>query len=88
MLFKHVLRNSLIAMITVLGVNVGFLISGAVVIENVFSIPGLGSLMVSSVIARDYPVIGADPGLRRRGGDRSTSSSTSSYALFDPRIRQ
>ena len=55
--YKHALRNSLIAMITVLGVNVGFLISGAVVVENVFSIPGLGSLMVSSIISRDYPVV-------------------------------
>ncbi|MFN2120623.1 MAG: ABC transporter permease subunit, partial [Anaerolineales bacterium] len=48
-IFKHVLRNSMIAMVTILGVNVGFLISGAVVIENVFAIPGLGSLMVSSL---------------------------------------
>lgn len=55
--YKHALRNSLIAMITVLGVNVGFLISGAVVVENVFSIPGLGSLMVSSIVSRDYPVV-------------------------------
>jgi peptide/nickel transport system permease protein len=85
--FKHVLRNSMIAMVTVLGVNVGFLISGAVVIENVFAIPGLGSLMVSSLIARDYPVIIA---LTLTFGVAVVFVNLLvdlSYAIFDPRIR-
>lgn len=56
---KHALRNSLIPLITVLAINVGFLISGTVVVENVFQIPGLGSLLVQSVLTRDYPVIQA-----------------------------
>lgn len=54
---RHVLRNGLMATVTILGVNIGWLMGGAVVIENVFSIPGLGSLIISSVDARDYPVI-------------------------------
>jgi peptide/nickel transport system permease protein len=58
-LFKHVLKNSAIATVTVLGLNVGFLLSGLVVIENVFSLPGLGSELVSSIVGRDYPVIQA-----------------------------
>lgn len=86
-LFKHVLRNSLIAMITVLGVNVGFLISGAVVIENVFSIPGLGSLMVSSLIARDYPVIVALTLVFGVAVVFANLLVDISYAIFDPRIR-
>lgn len=53
----HALRPSLIPLITVLSINVGFLISGTVVVENVFQIPGLGSLLVQSVLSRDYPVI-------------------------------
>ena len=53
----HVLRNALISTVTILGLNIGWLVGGTVVIETVFSIPGLGSLMVSSIYARDYPVI-------------------------------
>ena len=56
-LVKHVLRNALIPTITVLAVNIGWLLSGAVIVEYVFSIPGLGSLLVRAVGFRDYPVI-------------------------------
>ena len=56
-LIKHVLRNALIPTITVLAVNVGWLLSGAVIVEYVFAIPGLGSLLVRAVGFRDYPVI-------------------------------
>jgi ABC-type dipeptide/oligopeptide/nickel transport system permease component len=54
---RHVLRNGLMATVTILGVNIGWLMGGSVVIENVFNIPGLGSLIITSVDARDYPVI-------------------------------
>lgn len=54
---RHVLRNGLLATVTILGVNIGWLIGGSVVIENVFSLPGLGALIVSSISARDYPMI-------------------------------
>jgi peptide/nickel transport system permease protein len=56
-LLKHVLRNALIPVITVLAVNISWLVSGAVVVEYVFSLPGMGSLLVRSVGFRDYPVI-------------------------------
>jgi peptide/nickel transport system permease protein len=56
---KHALRNSLIATITVLAVNLGWLISSAVVIERVFDIPGLGHLLVESIYTRDFPTIQA-----------------------------
>jgi peptide/nickel transport system permease protein len=56
-LTKHVLRNALIPVITVLAVNISWLLSGAVVVEYVFSLPGLGSLLVRSVGYRDYPLI-------------------------------
>lgn len=58
-LLKHVLRNAVIPVITVLAVNIGWLLSGAVIVEYVFSLPGLGSLLVRSVSYRDYPVIEA-----------------------------
>ncbi|MSP82312.1 MAG: ABC transporter permease [Alphaproteobacteria bacterium] len=54
---KHVLRNAAIPVITVLAVNIGWLLGGAVVVEYVFAFPGLGSLLVRAVGHRDYPVI-------------------------------
>ena len=56
-LMKHVLRNAMIPVITVLAVNISWLLSGAVVVEYVFGLPGLGSLLVRSVGYRDYPLI-------------------------------
>jgi peptide/nickel transport system permease protein len=56
-LIKHVLRNAMIPVITVLAVNISWLLSGAVVVEYVFGLPGLGSLLVRSVGYRDYPLI-------------------------------
>jgi ABC-type dipeptide/oligopeptide/nickel transport system permease component len=57
--FHHVFRNSMIPTVNLLGVNVGWLIGGTVVVEAVFSVPGLGSLLVSSIFARDYLVVQA-----------------------------
>jgi peptide/nickel transport system permease protein len=54
---RHTFRNSLIPTINLLGVNFAWLIGGTVVIESVFSVPGLGSLMISSIFARDYLVV-------------------------------
>lgn len=56
---RHTLRNASMATITVLAVNLGFLISGTVIVEVVFSIPGLGSLIVSQVQTRDFPTVQA-----------------------------
>lgn len=55
--WKHVLRNSLVPTVNLLGVTVGWLIGGTVVVEIVFTIPGLGRLMYDSIIARDYFVV-------------------------------
>lgn len=54
---RHVLRNALISTITLFGLNIGFLISGAVITETVFAIPGVGRLLIDSIFGRDYPVI-------------------------------
>ncbi len=56
-LWRHVFRNAVLAVIAVYGVNLAYLISGTVLVENVFSLPGLGSLLVSSVSDRDYPIV-------------------------------
>jgi len=54
---KHALRNALVPIVTVIGLTVALLIGGAVVTETVFGLPGVGNLVVSAVIRRDYPVI-------------------------------
>jgi peptide/nickel transport system permease protein len=56
-LFRHALKNAAIPVITVIGSGVALLISGAVVTETVFSIPGLGRLTVDAILRRDYPII-------------------------------
>ena len=56
---RHILPNALLPLVMVFGVNLAFLVGGTVVVENVFSIPGLGSLLVSSVATRDFPVVQA-----------------------------
>jgi peptide/nickel transport system permease protein len=55
----HVLRNSLVPSLNLLGVNVGWLIGFTVIVETVFAVPGMGQLMVSSIFARDYVVVQA-----------------------------
>jgi peptide/nickel transport system permease protein len=54
---RHVLRNAIIPAVTVLGINIGFLIGGTLIVENVFAIPGIGSLMIQSIFNRDFPVV-------------------------------
>ncbi len=56
-IFKHALRNALVPIVTVVGVTAGVLLSGAVVIESVFSLPGVGRLIIGSIQRRDFPVI-------------------------------
>lgn len=56
---RHVLRNALAPSVTVLAVNVSFLVGGTLVIERVFSLPGVGDLMLTAILARDFPVVQA-----------------------------
>jgi peptide/nickel transport system permease protein len=82
----HVLRPSLISTVTVLGVNLGFLIGSTVIIESVFAIPGLGYLMVSSIQARDYPVIQAVTLVMAVLVVTVNLLTDMTYALLDPRV--
>jgi len=54
---KHALRNALVPVVTVIGLQFGALLAGTVITETVFSWPGIGSLLVQSILARDYPVV-------------------------------
>jgi peptide/nickel transport system permease protein len=84
---KHALRNALIATITILAINIGYLISGSVVIENVFGIPGLGSLLVSAIQMRDFPTVSALTLLFGALVILVNLLADLSYAVVDPRIR-
>ena len=58
-LVRHALRNAVISMVSVLGVNIGYLVSGTLVVEQFFALPGIGLLMINSVVQRDFPVVQA-----------------------------
>jgi ABC-type dipeptide/oligopeptide/nickel transport system permease component len=58
-ILKHALKNALIPTVTVIGLQVGFLIGGAIVIETVFAVPGIGSFGIEAIIKRDYPQVQA-----------------------------
>jgi len=55
--YKHALRNALIPVITIIGLQFGYVLNGAVVVEIVFQRPGLGNLLIQSIFGRDYPVV-------------------------------
>jgi peptide/nickel transport system permease protein len=84
---RHVLRTSLISTVAIVGLNIGFLLSGAVVVEKVFAIPGLGGLMVDSVGVRDFPVIVALALLFGVGVVLGNLLADLANAALDPRIR-
>lgn len=86
-IFHHALRNALISVITVIGVQFAGLLTGALLCESIFAIPGMGRLTVTAVYARDYPII--------RGAIISASLFVTlvniavdiAYSLLDPRIK-
>jgi peptide/nickel transport system permease protein len=84
---RHVLRNSLVPAVTVLGVNLGFFIGGTVVIESVFAIPGLGQLMVQSIYNRDFPVVQGVTLVLAVLVILVNLLTDLSYSLLDPRVK-
>src|SRR3989442_15940057 len=58
-LLRHVLRNGLVSALPSFGLQFGFLVGGAIVVETVFALPGTGQLLIQSITARDYPVVQA-----------------------------
>jgi len=84
---RHVCRNALIPVITVIGLQVAALLGGAIVIEAVFGLPGLGSLFVSSLNKRDYTTIQGINAVAAIAVIVSNLAVDVSYAYIDPRIR-
>lgn len=84
---RHALKNALIPVVTVIGLQVGLLFGGAVITESIFSIPGLGRWAVDSILWRDFPVVQA-VSLTMAVGVLFTNLATDvAYAFIDPRIQ-
>jgi len=84
---KHVLRNALLPTVTVIAISFGWLISGLVVIENVFNYPGLGRLLVFAIDRRDLPLMQAITMVTVFAFASANLIADLLYAVLNPRIR-
>src|SRR5580658_2916556 len=84
---RHALRNAAIPIVTVIGIGLGLLISGVVVTETVFAIPGIGRLTVDAILRRDYPIIQGVVLICSAAYVLINLAVDLSYTLIDPRIR-
>ncbi len=85
--FKHALRNALVPLVTVIGMNIGTLVGGAIVTEKIFRWPGVGTLTVNAIFDRDGPVVIGVVLLFAVAVVLSNVLVDVSYALLDPRVR-
>ena len=86
-LYGHALKNAAVPIVTVIGIGIALLISGVVVTETVFAIPGIGRLTVDAILRRDYPIIQAVTLLFSGAYVLVNLAVDLSYTLLDPRIR-
>ncbi len=86
-LFRHVLRAALLPIVTLIGVRLSYAIGGSLVIETVFALPGLGSWMVESIMARDYMVVQTLTLTFAMGAMLINLTTDLIYPLLDPRVR-
>lgn len=85
--YRHALGNALLPILTVIGVQIGRILSGAFVVETIFNIPGLGRVGVTAVLQRDYPVVLAATLILAAAFLLVTLIVDLLYAVIDPRIR-
>jgi peptide/nickel transport system permease protein len=85
---RHALRNALIPVVTLVGLQVPLLIGGAVIIEQIFVIPGMGLLLLDAVSQRDYPLISGLFLIVGVGVTLINLLVDLSYGVLDPRVRQ
>ncbi len=86
-ILRHALKNASIPVVTVVGLELGHLLGGAVITETIFAVPGLGRLAVTSIIARDYPVVQAAVFVAAIIVTLSNLIVDVLYTYLDPRIR-
>jgi peptide/nickel transport system permease protein len=85
--FKHALKNALIPTVTVMGLQVGFLIGGAIVVETLFAMPGLGTFGIDAIIARDYQQVQGFALITAIAFVMMNLLVDLTYTFLDPRIR-
>jgi peptide/nickel transport system permease protein len=83
----HAFRNTLVALVTVLGLEVGYLLAGAVYVETVFSWPGIGFMMVNAILTRDFPLVQGGVLLIAATYVAVNLATDLLYACVDPRVR-
>ncbi len=86
-LMRHAMRNALVPIVTIVGLQVGLLLSGAVLTETVFALPGVGTQLVNSIFARDYPVVQGFVVVVALIFASVNIIVDLSYSFLDPRIR-
>ena len=86
-LLRHALRNAAIPIAATIGTSVAALLGGVVIVESVFGLPGIGRLVVDSVLRRDYPVVQGVLLLAAAANVLVGLLVDLSYPLFDPRLR-
>ena len=84
---KHIFRNALMPVITIFGLRLGWILGGAVTIEIVFSRPGIGSMLLSALYRRDYPVVQASLIFLTMAVIIGAFMADLMYAYADPRVR-
>ena len=84
---RHVLKNALIPIITLVGLQFGAMLSGTVIVETVFAWPGVGRYLISAINGRDFPVVQATVIFIATGFVLVNLLTDLTYALIDPRIR-
>ena len=87
MIARHALRNALLPVVTIVGLQFGALLSGAVITENVFAWPGVGTLLIQAITARDYPLVQGCVLVIALCYVAVNFLTDALYALIDPRVR-
>jgi len=86
-IYRHALKNALIPIVTIIGMNIGYLMSGAVLIETIFGWPGIGAYLYNGILSRDYPIIQGSVLVIAIVFVLSNLVVDLAYAFLDPRIR-
>jgi peptide/nickel transport system permease protein len=86
-LARHAMRNAVISTVTVLGINLGFLVGGTLVIEKVFALPGVGALMIDAIFNRDFPIVQGVTLVFAILVVLVNLATDIVYSLLDPRVR-
>src|SRR5437879_1967125 len=84
---RHVLKNGLIVVVTLLGIQIGQLLGGTVVVEEIFSVPGVGRMLLAAIIQRDYEIVQGDVLVKEVLYVAVNIAVTLLYGYLDPRIR-